>query len=140
MSAEPTRLFVYGTLVPGRALFPCIAEHVRRARPATIQGVLVDLGAFPGLVPGDGVVKGVLLDIAPAALRITDQIEGHSPDARTCFYERREMEVELDDGSAVRGWTYFFARPESVADRPRVQVGERDGVPVFAWPPASYRQ
>lgn len=126
-------LFVYGTLMPGGGIHYRIERHVRQARPATVEGVLVDLGAFPALLPGDGVVHGVLLDIEPEGLRIADQIEGHRPNERACFYRRRDIEIHLDAGGIVMGWTYVFARPESVADRPRLLVGEQDGVPIYAW-------
>jgi gamma-glutamylcyclotransferase (GGCT)/AIG2-like uncharacterized protein YtfP len=135
MKEGPIRLFVYGTLMPGGGIYHRLERHARLARPATVEGVLMDLGAFPALVPGEGVVRGVLLDIEPEGLRIADQIEGHRPDERSCFYQRRETDICLDAGGSVDGWAYVFARPESVADRPRLLVGEQDGVPVYAWRP-----
>ncbi|MBP7746961.1 MAG: gamma-glutamylcyclotransferase [Phycisphaerae bacterium] len=91
------------------------------------------MGAFPALVPGDGIVRGVVLDINPDGLLITDQVEGHRPDARACFYQRQKVEIRLDDGGTLRGWTYFYGRPVSVSDSRRLVVGEQDGVPIYAW-------
>lgn len=133
MADRVALLFTYGTLMPGSGIYHRIEEHVHRCRPATVSGTLVDLGAFPALLPGDGVIRGVLLDITPEGLRIADQIEGHRPERRGCFYQRRTVKIHLDDGDMATGWTYFFARPESAADRPPLVVGEQDGVPIYAW-------
>jgi gamma-glutamylcyclotransferase (GGCT)/AIG2-like uncharacterized protein YtfP len=64
-STQPASLFVYGTLMPGHGNHRRIERFVLRARPGRITGILVDLGAFPALVPGDGLVEGVLLEIDP---------------------------------------------------------------------------
>ena len=68
---QVTRLFVYGTLMPGHCNHHRIERFVHRARLGRIPGILVDLGAFPALVPGDGIVEGVVLDIDTVALAIT---------------------------------------------------------------------
>jgi gamma-glutamylcyclotransferase (GGCT)/AIG2-like uncharacterized protein YtfP len=133
------QLFVYGTLMPGHGNFGRIERYVRRARAATVAGGLVDLGAFPALVPEAGIVRGVVLDIEPEGLLIADGIEGFRPDEAPCFYRRQETEIRLDAGGSVKGWVYVFARPHSIADRPRLLVGEQDGVPVYAWSPSGVR-
>lgn len=127
-------LFVYGTLLPGHGNHARISDHVRHARPGTIQGILVDLGAFPALVHGEGIVKGMLLDVEDEAIRITDFIEGCRPDSDDSLYVREQVQVALDDGNTMTAWTYFFARPGRITDRPRLAIGNVDGLPVFAWP------
>ncbi|MHC4093387.1 MAG: gamma-glutamylcyclotransferase family protein [Planctomycetota bacterium] len=133
MTDETVRIFAYGTLMPGCPNHWQIERYVRAARLGRIQGVLVDLGAFPALVAGDGIVKGIALDVDEAALAITDRIEGYGPGRRPCLYLRKEVTVELDDGEEVRAWTYEFADPERIADRPRLIVGSAGGIPVHAW-------
>ena len=127
MADRPHRIFAYGTLQPGFGNHRRIATHVRSARPGTIQGVLVDLGAFPALIHGDGRVRGVLLGIDAEALRITDFIEGYRADGGRSLYVREMTEVDVGDGSAVSAWTYLFARPDHIEDRPRIRVGDADG-------------
>ena len=127
-------LFVYGTLMPDYGNYRRIADHVRCARPATTRGILVDLGAFPALIPGDGEVMGILLTVDPEALRITDYIEGYHPDRERSLYVRKQVDVDLSDGKTVTAWIYFFANPDQIQDRPRLRVSDADGVPLYAWP------
>ena len=131
---QPTRLFVYGTLMPGHGNHHRIERHVRHARPGRIQGVLVDLGAYPALVPGDGVVDGIVLDIGPAALVITDRIEGYAPNRRDCLYLRKEVTVTHDDGTQTTAWTYEFSEPRRIDDQPRLTAKEVGGDVVHSWP------
>ena len=135
MPDETVRIFAYGTLMPDCPNHWQVKRHVRAARPGRIQGVLIDLGAFPALVPGNGIVQGVVLDVDEATLAITDRIEGYAPNRRRCLYVRREVTVELDEGREVTAWTYFFADAESIRDRPILVVGQRGGQRVSAWRP-----
>ncbi len=133
MAEIVTNLFVYGTLMPGesnyRQIEGCVIDH----KPGTADGVLVDLGAYPALIPGHGTVKGVVLQMDAQALEIIDRIEGYHADRDRCLYLRKEVVVRLKDGQEVVAWTYFFANPSSIADSPRLVVGEGDRTPVFAW-------
>ncbi len=131
---QPVRFFVYGTLMPGHGNHHRIERHVRRGCPGKITGILVDLGAFPALVPGDGIVEGVVLDIDPTALAITDRIEGYGPNRNDCLYIRKEVTVTLDDGTQATAWTYEFAHPQRITDQPRLVAKEVCGALVYSWP------
>ena len=133
MSEITTNVFVYGTLMPGGSNYAQIEQHVIDCSPGTIDGVLVDLGAFPALLPGEGQVKGVVLRVHPIALEITDWIEGYHQDRERCLYFREKRMVQVDDGQEREAWTYFFANPASIVDYPRLVVDDCDGKPVFAW-------
>ena len=133
MSEIGTNFFVYGTLMPGESNYRQIEDFVIDHRPGTVDGVLVDLGAFPALLPGEGIVKGIVLDIVPAALEITDRIEGYRQDQRRCFYLREKVLAHAQDDQELTAWTYFFADPANIADRPRLAIGELNGVPLHAW-------
>ena len=133
MSEIVTNLFVYGTLMPGESNYSQIEDLVIDHKPGTIDGILVDLGAYPGLLPGRGIVQGVLVESEKATLDVTDRIEGYSPDRESCLYLRKEVVVRMGNRPDVVAWTYFFAKSETVADCPRLVVGEKSGVPVFAW-------
>ena len=132
-SDQPFRLFVYGTLLPGEANHRLIDQHIRSARPATIEGVLVDLGAFPALIPGDGIVKGMLLELASEAMAITDRLEGVHPGDDHSLYVRKEIVVHLTDGQQVQAWTYEYATPSTIVDRPRLIVGRLEGTCRHSW-------
>jgi gamma-glutamylcyclotransferase (GGCT)/AIG2-like uncharacterized protein YtfP len=83
-AAFPPRLFVYGTLQPGRLRWPVLAPFAIGHRPAAVPGALHDTGnGWPVAVFGavdDGVVPGVLVDVDPdrldEALALLDDVEG----------------------------------------------------------------
>ena len=133
MTEITINLFVYGTLMPGEPNFRQIEDFVIDHQPGTIDGVLVDLGAYPALVPGEGIVKGAMLRIKPEALEITDRIEGYHSDPDRCLYVREEVVVRLEDGQEARAWTYCFADSAGVAECPRLVVGECRGLSLHAW-------
>ena len=128
------KLFVYGSLKPGFSNHAQIQRFVHDARAGRIRGILVDLGSFPALIPGDGLVEGVVLEIDQAALAITDRIEGYVPDRDRCLYIRKQVVVELDDGGQVAAWTYEFAEPQRISGHPRLVAREIGGIPLHAWP------
>ena len=105
-------LFVYGTLRPSLAA----GEPVRLVHdldlvsPATTSGVLLDLGDYPGLVAGDGIVHGDLLRITdPARLAALDAYEAcGGPDP---LFQRERTIVRLPDGTTTEAWVYRYARP-----------------------------
>ena len=134
MPDQLEQLFVYGTLKPTFRNYRRIEKHVRNVRAGTIHGILIDLGAFPAVLHGDGIVKGVVLDVDVEAIRITDMIEGYHPEEGSNHYVREKVVVTLDHGSKMKAWTYFYADPERIQDRSKLPVGEIDGLPIFAWP------
>jgi gamma-glutamylcyclotransferase (GGCT)/AIG2-like uncharacterized protein YtfP len=133
MSEIVTNLFVYGTLMPGGSNYRQIESLVIDHKPGTIDGVLVDLGAYPALLAGYGIVRGILLRMKPEGLTIADRIEGNHPDRDRCLYVREEVAVRVEGGQDVVAWTYFYADPDAAVDCPRLVVGEEDEMPVFAW-------
>ena len=111
-------LFAYGTLRRGAPMHGLLEERTTWIGPASVAGRLVDLGAFPGLVPPvvpTDRVHGDLFAIAEARheelLDALDRYEGAS-------FERVEQIVDGPDGPA-RAWLYVYR-------------GEVDGRPVVA--------
>lgn len=135
MTDEPIHLFAYGTLMPGYGNFGRIEHLVRSARAATTTGVLRDLGAYPAMVRGEGVVRGVVLEVEEAALAITDHIEGYVPGRERNLYVREEVSVDLDGSESLRAWTYFYCAADVIADQPKLIIGKCDGRPICAWNP-----
>lgn len=113
-----TRLFVYGSLrrdVPGGRpeLLGAGSELLGYGR---VRGRLLDLGAYPGLVPAvtrEDWVRGELYELGGRrALAGLDAYEDYDPrrPERSLFL-RRETSVELDSGDTMTAWVYCYAGP-----------------------------
>jgi len=122
MSEELTRVFVYGTLMPGGR-----NEHVAKvaggftARPATLHGyVLYDLRpeGYPGVVRGRAadVVHGWVYAYGPEAwersLPFLDALEGLHDEPPLYF---RVREAAVTAAGRVDAWVYVYARQERLA-------------------------
>ncbi len=110
-SAADRRLFVYGTLAPGRANARVLAPLGGRWRPAAVRGVLRPEGwgaalGFPGLVLDASAppVDGLLFEAAGLAERweALDRFEGEG-------YRRVVAEVRLADGARTEANVYVLA-------------------------------
>ena len=105
------RLFVYGTLAPGRPNEHVLADIPGRWEPGTVRGTLLQEGwgarvGYPGIVldqTGDE-VQGFLFssDALAEHLPRLDAFEGNG-------YERVETSVQLDEGS-VDAYIYILSR------------------------------
>ena len=83
MPAATTRLFVYGTLMPGQSRWPALAPYATTWVPATAPGRAWDTGlGYPAVRFGDTaeLVPGVLVELDPEraseAVARLDRIEG----------------------------------------------------------------
>ncbi|MDP9069798.1 MAG: gamma-glutamylcyclotransferase [Actinomycetota bacterium] len=88
-----TRLFVYGTLMPGGARWPALRPYATAWEPATAPGRLWDTGrGYPAVRfdPDGGPIRGFLVAIAPElavdAIAVLDVIE-----AEGVLYRRVEV-------------------------------------------------
>ncbi|HMS88863.1 MAG TPA: gamma-glutamylcyclotransferase [Acidimicrobiales bacterium] len=112
------RLFVYGTLLPGRLRWPLLAPFAVAHRPATVRGRLFDSGrgwpvaVFDGQPGGphgpDGpAVPGVVVELhahrADDAIALLDEVEGVAVDLL-----RRVVVTTLAGDSA---WAYHHPHP-----------------------------
>lgn len=105
-------LFAYGTLIPG-----CepAAVHSTCARfepigEAFIRGTLYDLGSFPGVGAGEGLVGGVVLRVPSDAWPTLDAYEGCPISSGECgLFRRNPTRATLDDGKALNCWLYVYA-------------------------------
>jgi len=118
----PTLLFIYGTLHPRRAP-PEIAYVVRKLKhisPATIQGRLLDLGEYPGLLLAEPceaesnseAIPGELFEVPDlVTLAQIDAYEDFRPgDPGASLFLRIEATATLQDGSPLRCWVYIYNR------------------------------
>ncbi len=116
MQFTPALLFVYGTLRPAlaRGEPARLIQGLRACGTATVRGLLYDLGGYPGLVPGEGAVRGDLLEITSpeqlAALDAYEECDGPDP-----LYRRELMPVVRAEGEEAFAWVYLYARSLAAA-------------------------
>ena len=106
-------LAFYGTLMsglPARAGRPALAPYVELVGPCSIPGSLYDVGPYPALVLGDGVVRGELWrTVALDALSVVDAWEGYEFERENqAPYVRRSVRL-LEP--ALDAWVYAWNQP-----------------------------
>jgi gamma-glutamylcyclotransferase (GGCT)/AIG2-like uncharacterized protein YtfP len=110
-------LFVYGTLHPDRAPAE-IRAVVAGFRPlgiGSVQGRLLDLGEYPGLV-FDGDLRAVAGEVFclpedPETLRALDTYEGFDTrDVTGSLFVREVRDVRMNHGGTERHWVYRYNR------------------------------
>lgn len=104
-------VFVYGTLLSGESRhghLTAFSPVAQAAASATAD--LLDLGSYPGLIPGAGRVRGELygFEDVDAVLEPLDRIEGYCA-GEPSLYQRVVLQVESGVG-AQWAWTYAYAR------------------------------
>lgn len=113
------RLFVYGTLAPGRPNQHILRDLPGSWEPAMIRGWLVPEGwgaaaGYPGIVPdqsGDE-IQGFVFTSESLAENwpMLDEFEGED-------YERRPAKAHLIDGSTIDVFIYQLNRPGSTTGK-----------------------
>lgn len=109
-----------------------IAPHLISCVPATTRGLLYSLPAgYPGVVEGEGIVRGRLLELPERVLGSLDDLEAYESGASHSEneYYRAEVPVRLEDQSEVFAWIYFMT-PERVREMNGVRI--ESGLWVFA--------
>lgn len=101
-----TKLFVYGTLLPGQRNAHYLKGLVGREAHTTPRYLMLDLGSFPGVIaaPAGGGVRGMIFEVPPEQLAAIDRLEGHPH-----FYRRQPIEM-ADGETGVEG--YLLERPQ----------------------------
>jgi gamma-glutamylcyclotransferase (GGCT)/AIG2-like uncharacterized protein YtfP len=108
------RVFVYGTLKPGKVNYArYCGDLVLQSIPAQVRGQLFELSlGYPGMTSGETWVRGYLLDFAnESALEALDCLEDYQPHRLESQneYQRSEVEVfDLEGRSLGFAWTYFM--------------------------------
>lgn len=130
-------LFVYGTLRSGQPNSPRLGGATLLGS-GTVTGTLVNLGDYPGLVPGDSVVVGELYRLPTAALDRIDALEGYDPDdPDSSLFVRQEKSVVMESGQSLVAWTYLWPHRggESIASGDWLAhlAGTRGGYPPVPW-------
>jgi gamma-glutamylcyclotransferase (GGCT)/AIG2-like uncharacterized protein YtfP len=109
---DPDRLIgLYGTLRDAelrRSLG--LAGRVRRLGRFRLAGILYDLGPYPAMAPGKGVVHGELYELMDrGALAVMDDYEEYDPSRpkRSTYLRERWRLTDPD----VDCWVYVYNRP-----------------------------
>jgi gamma-glutamylcyclotransferase (GGCT)/AIG2-like uncharacterized protein YtfP len=93
----------------GYGLHRVLARGATFEGEGTVRGRLVDLGRYPGLVPGDGRVRGEIYRLDDAELLpVLDREEGYN-------FVRQRTIVTLASGRRARAWTYRYRGPRERA-------------------------
>lgn len=122
-------LFIYGTLLPDeRNHARYLGGRTLTDEPATVAGELwwEVVEDYPYLCPGDGIVQGRLVTIAPEQFSVTlreiDALEDFLPaDPQASLYLRCPVEVMTATGPR-QAWSYLWNRPE----RPGIRLNSGD--------------
>lgn len=118
----PRAIFVYGTLMRGQSRAPVLSRRARSRRAARTSGALVDLRDYPGLVAGDGVVHGELVELTDPT-DVIPELDGHEGfhgyGHAGSLYRRTVVEVHAAEGSS-HAWTYRYLGKR---DAPRIAGG-----------------
>jgi gamma-glutamylcyclotransferase (GGCT)/AIG2-like uncharacterized protein YtfP len=123
---DPTELrhiALYGSLRRGESAYASLhLERLLRYRgPCRLEGLLYDLGDYPGLVPGSGAVHGELFEIAAThALDILDAFEECDPrNPHAGLYRRKAVTLIAP---RQRAFVYLYNRP--VEEAARIESGD----------------
>ncbi len=120
-------VFVYGTLKRGF----CLHKYLHGSRfvgEALLEGFkMYDLGSYPGIIPGQGLVWGEVYQVPPGVLALLDEIEDEGEE-----YERRLVWVRLKGGGALEAFVYVYK--DDVSGAQEVPSGKwskgKDACPV----------
>jgi gamma-glutamylcyclotransferase (GGCT)/AIG2-like uncharacterized protein YtfP len=116
-------VFFYGTLMTpfNRTGRLRIDQHLTFRGRGHIAAALFDLGIYPAAVPADDArVRGEVYELTDpvGALRSLDELEGYRPgEPESSLYTRKRTTVQMDDGTIVDAWAYFYNAPLGRAER-----------------------
>jgi gamma-glutamylcyclotransferase (GGCT)/AIG2-like uncharacterized protein YtfP len=110
-------LFVYGTLKRGGSRHWLLQDFPFLGRAKAKGFMLYDLGPYPAMVPGAGVVYGEVYEVPEEVLQSLDWVEGVP-----ILYKRELIEVVFEDGFSLKAWAYVYNG--DVKGYSRIESGE----------------
>lgn len=112
MKTSPKHLFVYGTLRPALAYGESLhlITGLNLIGAATVPGQLYDLGEYPGLTNGKGLVHGDVLEIVNfdrlAAIDAYEECDREPP-----LFRREQTIATFSEGHLLPVWVYRYCQP-----------------------------
>jgi gamma-glutamylcyclotransferase (GGCT)/AIG2-like uncharacterized protein YtfP len=116
-------VFFYGTLMTpfNRTARLHIDDHLIFCGRGSMAAALFDLGIYPAAVPAtDSRVRGEVYELTDpvSVLHELDELEGYRPgEPEASLYRRMRTPVQMDDGTVVVAWAYFYNAPLGRAER-----------------------
>ncbi len=111
-------IFVYGTLKRGKRANSLLSD-AKFIGSGTVSGYeMYMVSDYPGVVRGEGRVKGEVYEVDGETLKRLDEYEGVP-----ILYERIEEAVELEDGRKVRAYLYLYKG--RIDDLRKAELNER---------------
>jgi gamma-glutamylcyclotransferase (GGCT)/AIG2-like uncharacterized protein YtfP len=108
------QLFVYGTLLPGEERHPVLGRHgASTGEAASVQGTLLDLGAYPGLIVEGATtrVRGEVYDV-PDSERFFVELDGiemfNGFGVSGSTYRRALVRADRPGRASTLAWTYLY--------------------------------
>ncbi len=102
-----TRIFVYGSLLPGLHNYSVISPFIATVKPGRIRGRLVDAGPYPALIADEWrTVRGMWVTVTSDALPRLDRLEEFYGIEENNDYER-VWTSDVDDPE-WSGWVYIW--------------------------------
>lgn len=103
-------VFVYGTLMKGMSRHSEMEDGGRFYCKGNVKGELYDMGNYPGMIPGEGIVFGEVYKASDMFQMIQrlDWIEGAG--GNNSLFTRTIQEVETDEG-IIWAYVYHYAQP-----------------------------
>lgn len=107
-------VFVYGTLLKGQCNYGSYLAPLDPVDEGVVNGYkMVDVGSFPGIVAGDGKVKGEIYQVSCGQLADIDSLEGEGS-----LYIRKYVNVETKQHGVMQAYVYVYNR--SAAHLPEI--------------------
>lgn len=101
---DETNIFVYGTLLKGRSNYNRYLAPLEPMAEGTISGyTMYDLGSFPGIVKGNGKVKGEVYRVDKNTLEQINYLEGEGD-----LYIITPVKVEVNGGAYFESVVYVY--------------------------------
>jgi len=107
MNKEMNKVFVYGTLRKGRGNYSILERSTFVGNAVTAIKYAMYVSGIPYVteLEHETNIVGEVYEVDEFTLNRLDRLEGHPH-----FYERRKIEVFLEDGRKIKAFLYFYDR------------------------------
>jgi len=129
LNADEAFVFVYGTLLKGQSNYNRFLAPANPVMRGEIDGFeMYDLGAFPGIVRGDGKVKGEVYRVTKKQLEEIDRLEGEG-----ILYKKESVKVEGNffEDRTVTAYVYIYN--QSVTNCPQIPYDAQPYNNQYVW-------
>lgn len=119
------KVFVYGTLLSGLSN-SALLNDAKFIGEGTMSGVMYDLGSFPGVNYGLGVIHGEVYDVDELTLGDLDYLEGYdTQNVDSSLYVRNVTDITLENGRIIRDvFVYIYNKDLSGSGYPVIENGD----------------